>query len=133
MKNYKKGFTLIELLVVIAIIGILSAVVLTSLAGTKKKANDGVFKSEASSLQSEFISACNTAALTTASIGSNILPATGHIATATGSITISTGTSTTNCGSSGDGAFSVDLKPTSTSINCTKATISNTTVSFSNC
>ncbi len=36
----KKGFTLIELLVVIAIIGILSAVVLTSLNSSRDKAQD---------------------------------------------------------------------------------------------
>jgi len=36
----KKGFTLIELLVVIAIIGILSAVVLTSLNSSRNKAQD---------------------------------------------------------------------------------------------
>ncbi len=36
----KKGFTLIEIMVVIAIIGILSAVVLTSLESSKAKARD---------------------------------------------------------------------------------------------
>ena len=41
----KKGFTLIELLVVIAIIGILSAVVLTSLNSSRERANDSARKS----------------------------------------------------------------------------------------
>lgn len=40
MTSRKTGFTLIELLVVIAIIGILSAVVLTSLNSSRQKAQD---------------------------------------------------------------------------------------------
>ncbi len=40
LKNTKRGFTLIEILVVIAIIGLLSSVVLASLATSRAKARD---------------------------------------------------------------------------------------------
>jgi len=39
--RYLTGFTLVELLITVAIIGILSAVVLTSMSGARNKAKDG--------------------------------------------------------------------------------------------
>ncbi len=49
----RRGFTLIELLVVIAIIGILSAVVLGSLALGRQKAYDAAIKSDVHTIQSQ--------------------------------------------------------------------------------
>jgi prepilin-type N-terminal cleavage/methylation domain-containing protein len=67
LDNFKKGFTLIELLVVIAIIGILAAIVLTSLSGGKGKAIKASAMTVVSGLRSEII-ACKTDS------GTNIVP-----------------------------------------------------------
>jgi prepilin-type N-terminal cleavage/methylation domain-containing protein len=56
MNMYKKpikGFTLIELLIVVAIIGMLSAVVLSSLGGARKKAQDAKTRAELSQLRTQ--------------------------------------------------------------------------------
>jgi len=50
-KNDARGFTLIELLVVIAIIGILSAVVISSLSTARTKARDAARLSEVHQIQ----------------------------------------------------------------------------------
>lgn len=47
----KKGFTLLELLVVVAILGILSAVVMTSLSSAKNKGNDASTKAQLSKIR----------------------------------------------------------------------------------
>jgi len=51
MRFLEKGFTLIELLVVIAIIGVLSTIVLTSVASQRNKAKDVSFQTTAKSIQ----------------------------------------------------------------------------------
>jgi len=119
----KKGFTLIELLIVIAIIGILIAVILVSLSGSRKRSKDAAFKTTASTINSAALLCCsgtgaslnNTpgAEICSPSIGSSY-PDTSSIS----SIVINPGN---NCDSSG--RYVITISPgTNNSGNCISAT-----------
>ena len=111
----KRGFTLIELLVVIAIIGILAAVVLVSISGSRLRALKAGFKEEVASGRASAIDQCfTTAAAPTIAAGKY---------SAAWSFT------SNNCGPNNTGTFSATVA-SNIGIAACSATVTETALTF---
>ncbi len=127
--QYKKtGFTLIELLVVVAVIGILSAVVLTSMSASRLKAQDGKIREQMVIIRSQaeiFYHANNSTYANLCTSATGIAPQLQAAHTASGVATLVTNgavqtATTTNCYATVSGyAVSVKLRtPTTATYMC---------------
>ena len=114
-KKCNKGFTLIELLVVIAIIGILAAVVLVSISGSRLRALKAGFKEEVASGRASAIDKCFTTA------GAPVIPA--------GKYSNAWSFTSNTCGPNNTGTFSATVA-SNIGIAACSATVTDTKLTF---